>query len=170
MRLNYKTVLANPKKLISLTTLKREEFLILCKYLEQEWEDYIEHFTLEGKVRERRSFVRINSTLPQPADRLLFILYYLKTYPLQEAMAASFGMTQAQVSIWVQRLSVLLQKALDKQGCLPVRKGEQLRKALSKEHTVIIDGTERTIQRPSDQDVQKDYYSGKKRIILSRTI
>lgn len=170
MRLNYKTVLANPKKLISLTTLKREEFLILCKYLEQEWEDYIEHFTLEGKVRERRSFVRINSTLPQPADRLLFILYYLKTYPLQEAMATSFGMTQAQVSIWVQRLSVLLQKALDKQGCLPVRKGEQLRKALSKEHTVIIDGTERTIQRPSDQDVQKDYYSGKKRIILSRTI
>lgn len=170
MRLNYETVLANPKKLISLTTLKREEFLSLSKYLEQWWEDYMEHFTLEGKVRQRKGYVRTNNTLPYPEDRLLFILYYLKNYPLQEAMAASFGMTQSQVSTWVQRLSSLLEKALDKQDCLPVRKGEQLRKALSKEHTVIIDGTERTIQRPSDQEVQKDYYSGKKTLILSRTI
>ena len=97
MRLNYKKVLSNPKKLISLTTLKREEFLALCKYLEQEWGDYIEHYTLEGKVRERRSFVRVNSTLPQPADRLLFILYYLKTYPLQEVMAVSFGIKITQL-------------------------------------------------------------------------
>ena len=117
------------------------------------------HFTLEGKVRQRKCYVRVNNTLPQPEDRLLFILYYLKNYPLQEAMAASFAMTQAQVSIWVQRLSSLLEKALDKQNCLPVRKGEQLRKALSKEHTVILDGTERIIQRPSDQYVQKEYYS-----------
>ena len=169
MRLRYQTILENPKRLISLTTLRKEEFIKLSELLENEWQHYISHFTLEGKARMRMSFVRGNSTLPQAEDRLLFILYYLKTYPLQEAMASTFDMTQAQVSIWVSRLSKLLKQTLQKQDCLPVRKSEQLKRVLANEKTIIIDGTERIIQRPADAEVQKDYYSGKKRIILSRT-
>ena len=34
---------------------------------------------------------------------------------------------------------------------------------------VIIDATEREIQRPKDYEVQKEYYSGKKNIIRSKT-
>jgi hypothetical protein len=34
---------------------------------------------------------------------------------------------------------------------------------------VIIDATERQIQRPKDNEVQKEYYSEKKRLIRSRT-
>lgn len=169
MRLRYQTIIDNPKRLISLTTLRKEEFIKLSESMEHEWQQYISHFTLEGKARKRMSFVRENSTLPQAEDRLLFILYYFKTYPLQEAMASTFDMTQAQVSIWVSRLSKLLKQALHKQDCLPVRKSEQLKRVLANEKTVIIDGTERIIQRPADAEVQKDYYSGKKRIILSRT-
>ena len=34
---------------------------------------------------------------------------------------------------------------------------------------VIVDATERQIQRPKDNEVQKEYYSGKKRLIRSKT-
>ena len=84
-------------------------------------------------------------------------------------MGITFEMTQAQVSLWIKLLSKLLRDSLEKQGYLPKRKVEQLKKTLEKESTVILDATEREIQRPADNEVQKEYYSGKKSVILSKT-
>lgn len=168
MRLTYRMVKNKSKVLISLTTLRREEFEQLSDFLEQSWQKYIKRFTLEGKPRDRLSNVRTNTVLRTAEDRLLFILYHLKGNVIQELMAITFQMTQPQVSIWIKLLSKLLHDALAQQGFLPVRKTEQLKKALENERIILLDATERAIQRPKDNEVQKEYYSGKKRIILSK--
>jgi hypothetical protein len=72
-------------------------------------------------------------------EKLLFILVYLKTYPLQEVLAFHFNMSQGQACQWIHILSEVLRLTL----------GEY--------------GTERRRQRPSDQEEQKRFYSGKKK-------
>lgn len=118
----------------------------------------------------RKLTVRTNTVLRTAEDRVLFILYHLKGNAIQQLIAITFEMRQAQVSLWLKLLSKLLREALDKQGYLPKRKVEQLKKVLEKETTVLLDATEREIQRSADYEVQKEYYSGKKSIILSKII
>jgi len=169
MKLTYKKIKDKPEVLISLTTLRREEFEVLSEFFEQSWQEYIRRYTLEGKPRNRSASIRTNTTLRTAEDRLLFILYHLKGNAIQQLMGITFEMTQAQVSLWIKLLSKLLRDSLEKQGYLPKRKVEQLKKALEKESTVLLDATEREIQRPADNEVQKEYYSGKKSVILSKT-
>ncbi len=169
MKLTYKKINDKPEVLISLTTLRREEFEVLSEFFEQSWQEYIGQYTLEGKPRNRSASIRSNTTLRTAEDRLLFILYHLKGNAIQQLMGITFEMTQAQVSLWIKLLSKLLRDSLEKQGYLPKRKVEQLKKALEKESTVLLDATESEIQRPADNEVQKEYYSGKKSVILSKT-
>lgn len=165
MKLTYHRIKNQPQVLISVTTLNQEEFGILSLYLEEQWQQYVKKYTLEGKVRNRSSGIRVNSALALPEDRLLFILYHLKGNPIQELMAITFEMTQPQVSVWIKLLSKLLADALERQKLLPKRKVEQLKQLLEGEDTILLDGTERQIQRPLDYEVQKEYYSGKKTLI-----
>ena len=166
MKLTYERIKNKPQVLISLTTLRREEFEKLSGFFEQSWLNYIREYTLEGKSRDRKASIRTNNVLRTADDRLLFILYHLKGNTIQELMGITFEMKQAQVSLWIKLLSKLLRDALDRQGYLPVRKVENLKKILEKETTVLLDATEREIQRPTDNEVQREYYSGKKSIIL----
>lgn len=154
--------------LISLTTLRRKEFEALSEFFEQLWQRYNKQYTLEGKLRDRKASIRTNNVLRTAEDRLLFILYHLKGNTIQQLMGITFEMTQSQVSLWIKLLSKLLRDTLERQGYLPGRKAEQLKKVLEKESTVLLDATEREIQRPTDNEVQKEYYSGKKSVILSR--
>lgn len=169
MKLTYEQIRTKPKILQSVTTLNREEFEELSEFLDKSWRSYIQRYTLEGKPRNRMSTIRSNTVLRTAEDRLLFILYHLKGNVLQELMAITFEMTQPQVSVWIKIISKLLREALEKQGFLPARNVARLKQLLEKESTVILDGVEREIQRPKDDEVQKEYYSGKKNVMLSRT-
>lgn len=168
MKLTYEKIKNRPQVLISLTTLRREEFEKLSEFFEQSWQSYNKQYTLKGKLRDRKVSIRTNNVLRTADDRLLFILYHLKGNPIQQLMGITFEMKQAQVSLWIKLLSKLLRDALDRQGYLPERKVENLKKILEKESTVLLDATEREIQRPTDNEVQKEYYSGKKSIMLSK--
>ena len=124
-------------------------------------------------------------------DKLLFILVYFKTYPLQEVLAFHFDMSQGQAYQWIQILSEVLLQTLTELGQLPERDPGKVKERLetymnrsdlvppsdgrtkhepdsetspkeeSKE-SFAIDGTERRRQRPTDQEDQKRFYSGKK--------
>jgi hypothetical protein len=98
-------------------------------------------------------------------DRLLFILFYLKTYPLQEVQAFMFNMSQGQANEWIHRLAEVLKSALADLDCLPEQEGERLAEILQGNEALSFaqDGCERRRQRPKDDDVQKEYYSGKKK-------
>src|SRR5262249_39820671 len=52
------------------------------------------------------------SRLSSMADKLLFILFYFKIYPLQEVIALLFGMSQGRANEWIRKLSTVLKLAL----------------------------------------------------------
>jgi hypothetical protein len=103
--------------------------------------------------------------LRSDADRLLFILFYFKVYPLQVVQGFFFGMSQAQACEWVHRLTPILNQALGFEHQLPARKPADVTQVLRQCPGLefIIDGTERPIQRPKGKKSQREFYSGKKK-------
>jgi hypothetical protein len=47
------------------------------------------------------------------ADKLLFVLVYLKTYPLQVVLGQLFGVSTSQANYWLHHLLPALRSALD---------------------------------------------------------
>jgi hypothetical protein len=168
-RLRYQDLKANSQTISAHTGLSKEEFEALTKEFTKAIETYLHYYTLEGLVRQRAYKSRTNSVLPTTADKLLFILMFLKTNPLQEVHATSFGMNQPQASKWLKLLSKLLVETLAKVRVLPERKSERIAKAVAGLPHILIDVTEREVERSVDYETQKAYYSGKKSVILSRT-
>lgn len=75
-------------------------------------------------------------------------------------------MDRSQANRWVHHLQPILEVALDKKMVLPERKLrsiEQFVQQFPEVTEVIIDGVERPIARPSDDETQRLNYSGKKK-------
>jgi hypothetical protein len=153
--LSYDVVRQRPDQFLACTGLTVDEFDILFRSFSHAWEEYC-----------KKNYVNSGGgapKLPRVADKLFFILFYYKVYPIQTAMGAIFGMSQSQVCTWIHILSPVLKRALGIEKCLPERNPRRLKEALEacELHDFIIDGTERERQRPSDPNAQKDFYSGK---------
>ena len=87
---------------------------------------------MEGKPRTARAYTPyVNSPLPTPEDRLLFLLAYLKVASLQVAHAALFGMTQPNANKWLHLLLLVLHQTLRNLGDAPARHLLALRTRLS---------------------------------------
>ena len=171
MVFSYHKVKEHPKLLLAMTGLSYAEFHQLLSHFQHAWDQYVTHHYVDRDDRQRQYGAgRSASTLVSIEDKLLFSLYYIKVYPLQEILAFEFGMVQSTANAWMQILSEVLQKALDHGGYLPERDPKQLETVLAPEteSTYGIDGTERPRQRPRDPEKQKHYYSGKKRYTRSR--
>ena len=143
---------ATEEQFKAMTSLTKEEFEELLKIFMQVWEEQDNH---RGSPEKLRSV----------GDKLFFILFYLKNYPLQEVQGFLFGLDQSQANRWIKVLSQILRNTLERGGYLPARTG-QLKKQLSNQPApadVILDGTERPVHRPQDKEEQKNKYSGKKK-------
>jgi hypothetical protein len=106
-------------------------------------------------------------------DKLLFILIYQKTYPLQTMHGLQFGLGQLQVNEWVHRLMPVLRQALTELGMTPVRDPQAVANdPLVNEagSDLVIDGPERRRQRPKDARQQRQSYSGKKKSHTDKNI
>ncbi len=67
---------------------------------------------------------------------------------------------------WLYQVMPIFVKTLAELKVLPKIKfetPEEMKEALKDFDTLIIDATERAVQRPKDDDKQKDHYSGKKK-------
>ena len=162
MGLKIEKIRKNPAQFLSLTGFTPEEFDELYSEFRNEWEQYCQQFTLEGKPRQRIALPRTTSILPSDRDKLLFILVYLKTFPLQELQAATFSMNQPQANFWIHLLSPILGKTLKRLKEIPERNNQKLDQLLQDCPDVLLDGVERSIQRPLNAEYQQDCYSGKK--------
>jgi len=163
--MTYAQLKEKPKKLLAFTGLTREEFETLLNAFSQLSRRQAES-TQQGKPRQRKPGGGRKAKLRLAEDQLLFILFYLKTYPLQEVMSELFGLEVSKVNEWIHRLLPLVRDALDELGVLPERDAQAFAKAQAKRRTgreVIIDGTERRRQRPKNPEKQTLYYSGKKK-------
>lgn len=169
--MNYEKARKNPTTFLALTSVSITLFDEILPFFTDAHDEYFRWHDVKGKkVSRRRSHViQSNSPLPTVADRLFFILVYLKNNPTQEYHGICFDMSQQQCGQWVHTLTEVLGMALDDAGMLPATTMDRFRKLLDERggaevvHRLIHDGTEREIPRPSDPDLQKEYYSGKKK-------
>jgi hypothetical protein len=123
--------------------------------------------TAAGRPRQRFPGGGRTGALPEPGQKLLFVLVYLKTYPLQAVMAELFGLSQPRVNYWLRQLLPILRDALDELGALPERDPHAFGEAAAaggQRTRRIIDGTERRRQRPRNREKQAAHYSGRKKI------
>jgi hypothetical protein len=162
MGLKYEKIIKNPAQILSLTGFMAREFDVLAEEFKKDWDEHIACYTLEGKPRQRISLPRRTSVLARAHDKLFFILVYLKAFPLQELDAASFDMVQPQANKWIHLLAGVLRKTLKRLGTLPERNAEKLEWLLQGCSDILLDGSERPVQRPKDDEMQKECYSGKK--------
>jgi DDE superfamily endonuclease/Helix-turn-helix of DDE superfamily endonuclease len=157
-------LIQNPRRFLALTGYTVDEFRALLSFFRVRFQAYVTRFTLEGKPRQHRTYSTYkNSTFPTMEDRLLFILYYMKTYPIQQTQAQLFGIQQSQANQWIHLLLPLVKQALADCGELPARKNEEMNLDEDKAGLFIHDGTERPINRPQDPEEQRLYYSGKQK-------
>ncbi len=72
--------------------------------------------------RQRERGAGQKGALPDMADKLVFILFYFRVYPVQMAQGFFFGMGQPQANEWIHRLSPVLKAALGYDVQLPARR------------------------------------------------
>ena len=163
----YKALETDRRQFLALTGLTLSEFQRLLTAFPQAYQQLNPaNRTAEGQPRQRAVGGGRKGRLEQPEDKLLFILVYLKTYPLQAVMGELFGLSAPQVNYWIHRLLPVLRSALDALGVLPGRDPThfaQAQGASGKAPRLIIDATERRRQRPKNPEKQALFYSGRKK-------
>jgi hypothetical protein len=165
--ITYMKLTSQPKRCLALTGLTPVEFADLLQSFAQAHADlYPTGLTVAGQPRQRWVPSGRPGALSRIEDKLLFVLVYQKTYPLQVVLGELFGIGTSQANYWLQRLLPVLRAALDHLGVLPERDGQCLATMpcpSSELKKLIIDGTERRRQRPKNREKQTLYYSGKKK-------
>ena len=167
--ISYADLRKKPKDFLALTGLARREFDELLPAFEQ---------VLPAPRKRRRRRQRAEGggrkpALPSAADKLFFILVYVKSYPLQTIQAQLFGMSQPSANRYIRQLLPVLAQGLDALGVMPERKGP-LAAAHERQQRepkdLIIDGVERRRQRPKQRETQAIHYSGKKKTHSDKNI
>ena len=120
--ITHKALQADRRQFLALTGLTLSEFQRLMTAFPQAYQQhYPANQTAEGQPRQRSVGAGCKGRLEQPEDKLLFLLVYLKTYPLQAVMGELFDLSPPQVNYWIHRLLPVLRSALDDLGVLPER-------------------------------------------------
>ena len=120
--LRYADVQSRPTELLDFTSLTLEAFHTLLPAFEAAFQAHMAAWRLDGRPRTTRRYTTdTNCPLPTPEDRLLFILVYLKPYPLQVVQGRLFGMGQSKAHQWIHVLLVVLRATLRTLGDAPTR-------------------------------------------------
>ena len=106
-------------------------------------------------------------------DKLIYILLYLKAYPTYDVLSSIFDLDRGPACRRVQQLLLVLEATLGRKIVLPERKItsiEEFYQKFPEAKDVLVDGTERPIQKPKDQKKRKKVYSGKKKTTTRKHI
>lgn len=171
--LTYETLRKKPKELLALTGLALREFDELLPAFAKALEAAAAPAKPKSKKRQRASGGGRKPSLRTMEDKLLFVLVYTKTYPLQVVQGQLFGMSQSSANEWIHKLLPVLAAALDALSVMPERQGQQVAQR-ERQHTaapdLIVDGVERRRHRPKDQKIQAIHYSGKKKAHFDKNV
>src|SRR5262249_28942161 len=140
----YSTLSTQAQTFLAMTGLTLAEFQDLLPAFEAAYDRaYPPDRTADGRPRQRWPGAGRHSILARAEDKLLFVLVYLKTYPLQVVLGQLCGISTSQANYWLRHLLPVLRAALDELGLAPERDGAWLACRLGGPGTVSIDGTER---------------------------
>lgn len=172
--LTYAELKKKPKEFLSATGLHPGEFeRLLPSFMDKLGVSHLAEQTKSGQVRQRRAGAGPKERLGTAEDKLLFILVYEKTYPLQTLLGLQFGLSQQRANYWIHFLMPILRQTLAEIGMTPERDPQAVagnRLVNESAPDLLIDGTERRRQRPKDAQKQKEHFSGKKKAHTDKNI
>ena len=143
-------------EVLDFTSFVVEEFRALVEPFEEMFQAHVAKWRLDGKPRKARRYSTYKTCpLPTPEDRLLFILAYVKTNPLQFMHGRLFGMPQCKANIWIHLLFPILQSTLAGLGYAPCRSLVDLAKRLNvtmdQASQILEDAGQKAVLEPSEQ-------------------
>ena len=121
--------------------------------------------TLEQKVADspKEPYLKTYDSL------LLLVLFSMKTGVTFDVLGVVFDMDGSSAQRNQEKGLCVLQTALNNLGVLPTRQFDTVKEFemyMQSHEKLLIDATEIRAQRPSNNEDQKDMYSGKKNVIL----
>ena len=99
-------------------------------------------------------------------EKLLFVLYYYKTYPTFDVLGTQCNMARSKAKENLHKLSPILYDTLVHLEMMPYREcstPDAFKAALHGIDQLIIDAPEGAYRRAQDEAKQREPYSGKKR-------
>lgn len=161
--MNVTAALHSNRACLSLTGLRIAEFQNLAESFRSNWEEYAHK---RKPDRKRKIGGGRTGQLGTVEEKLLFTLFYLKSYPTYDVLAFIVQFHRTRACQWALTLLPILEKTLGRKLVLPERKISSVEEFLRKfpeAKDVFGDGSERRIQRPKRQKRQNKTYSGKKK-------
>jgi hypothetical protein len=167
MNANYQQ-LRNNRQWKATTGLSQKQFEILTPAFAEAYEEIF------GKsLPERQKDSPGEAHLRTAEDLLFFLLFSLKTGLTDDALGFVFGMDGSNANRNKQYSLRILRAALTRLGMMPKREFKDVKEFeahLKAHQELILDGTEQRIQRPGNQQEQKECFSGKKSATLSKRL
>ena len=148
------------KALTGLTIVEFESLVITFSRVLQKYQ------ATRKKKRQRAVGGGRKHTLKTAADRLFFILFYVKGYPTMDLAGFFFGVDRSRIQRWVKELLSLLEETLGREVVLPVRQINSVEAFVAQfpqVKDVFIDATDRPVRRPGNNKAHNEHYSGRKR-------
>lgn len=161
--LNLERILQNDRLMRAMTGLNRQAFEALLPSFATA---YQQSLNKPDQIRKRAPGGGRKATLLRSEEKLFYILFYCKCYPTMDLASAVFSFDRSCACDWIHLLLPCLEQALGEKQALPARKLRSMAEFLERfpeVEAVILDGTERPVQRPKDAEKQKEHYSGKKK-------
>ncbi len=171
--ISYQKLVKKPRVFKSLTGLSIDEFERLFKKLAPAWAKS-EHQRLNRPDRKRAVGGGRKYKL-ELQDQLIMVMCWLRLYLNVEALGFFFSVDKATVSrnCWrlLKVLRVLGEETLGWPEPPKRGEGKSIEEALQAypDLLAIVDATEQRIQRPGDDEKQKEHYSGKKKAHTRKT-
>lgn len=161
--LDIERILGQDRLMRAMTGLNRQAFETLLPSFATA---YRASLLQRSQPRQRALGGGRKARLESIESKLVYILVYCKCYPTLDLAGVLFGFDRSQAHDWTHRLMPVLETALGYAMVLPFRQVNSVEAFIERfpdVKRVMIDGTERPIQRPQDPEQQKANYSGKKK-------
>ena len=147
------------KALTGMTIFEFENLTITFEQVLQKYQ------ATRKKKRKRAVGGGRKHTLKSAADRLFFILFYVKCYPTMDLAGFFFAVDKSRIQRWIKELLPLLEEALQREVVLPARQINSVEEFVAQfpeVKDVFIDATDRPVRRPGQNKRQNEHYSGRK--------
>lgn len=167
--MNTNRIFTNPRLTKALTGMSQAEFEHLLPAFEHAWHRI--HRDIPNRKRAVGGGKK--GKLPTAADKLAFILLYLKCYPTYDLLGFLTGRERTRCCRSVQSLLPVLEMALGKKLALPKRRissVDEFFRVFPEAKEIFLDGTERRVQKPKNLKKRAKLYSGKKKTTTRKNI
>lgn len=165
--MNITRLVRNPRLCRAVSGMNYEEFSVLVPVFQKA----VYELQMQKPDRKRNPGAGQKGKLKTAAEKLLFVLMYLKTYPTYDVLTYMTDRDRGRSCESVHFLLKALEKTLNKKLVLPKRKITSVKEFMEKfpeVSDVLLDDMERRVQKP--RNLKNRLYSGKRKATTRKNV